>query len=355
VAPILFSPLILRDLTLRNRIVVSPMCQYSSPDGLANDWHMVHLGSRAVGGAALVFTEAAAVTAEGRISTEDLGLWNDEQAAAMAPIFAFIKAQGAATGVQLAHAGRKASRRPPFMGGGPLGESDGGWCGLAAPSASPFDEGYQVPDALDESRIRAVVAAFGDAARRALQAGAEAIELHAAHGYLLHEFMSPLSNQRDDCYGGSFDNRIRLVCEVVEAVRAVWPERLPLFVRISATDWTEGGWTVEDSTSLAVRLAGLGVDLIDCSSSGNVARASVPVGPGYQVAFADHIKRNSAIKTGAVGLITSPEQAEHIVRSGQADVVLLARELLRDPYWPLRAARVLGHPTFAPAQYLRAF
>jgi 2,4-dienoyl-CoA reductase-like NADH-dependent reductase (Old Yellow Enzyme family) len=355
VPPLLFTPFHLRDLTLRNRIVVSPMCQYSSDDGFATDWHLVHLGSRAVGGAAVVLTEATAIVPEGRISPDDLGIWKDEHVEMLARIFRFVDAHGAVPGMQLAHAGRKASTRAPFKGGGPLPVEAGGWTPIVAPSAMAFDDGYQTPVALDDAGIRRVIGGFVDAARRLLQAGAGMIEIHSAHGYLLHEFLSPLSNRRDDRYGGSFDGRIRLLCEVVEGVRTVWPERLPLMVRLSASDWTEGGWTVEDSASLAARLVSRGVDAIDCSSGGNVAHAKIPMGPGYQVSFAEHIRRVAGIPTAAVGLITSAEQAEHILRTAQADLVVLARELLRNPYWPLHAARALGDHPAAPPQYRRAF
>jgi len=330
------------------------MCQYSSEDGFASDWHLVHLGSRAVGGAAAVLTEAAAVSPEGRISPDDLGIWKDAHVDMLARIFRFVAEHGAAPGMQLSHAGRKASTRSPFKGGGPLSVAEGGWTPILGPSAIPFAEDYQTPAELDVEGIGTIVAAFTAAARRVLDAGGRIIEVHGAHGYLLHEFLSPLSNQRADRYGGSFDGRIRLLCEVVAGVRTVWPENLPLLVRISATDWTDGGWTLEDSASLAARLAPMGVDAIDCSSGGNVSRASIPVGPGYQVPFADEL-RKSGIVTAAVGLISSPEQAEHILRTGQADLIVLARALLRDPYWPLHAARTLGHTADVPPQYLRAF
>jgi 2,4-dienoyl-CoA reductase-like NADH-dependent reductase (Old Yellow Enzyme family) len=355
VPPLLFTPLPLRGVTLRNRILVSPMCQYSSADGFATDWHLVHLGSRAIGGAAAVLTEAAAVSPEGRISPDDLGIWKDAHIEMLARIFRFVEAHGAVPGMQLAHAGRKASTASPFKGGGPLSPEAGGWSPIAAASAVPFDDGYQTPAALDDKGIAHVIEGFVNAARRVLEAGGRMIEIHGAHGYLLHEFLSPLSNRRDDRYGGSFDARIRLLCEIVEGVRLVWPERLPLLVRLSASEWVDGGWTVEDSASLAARLGPLGVDAIDCSSGGNVAGVSIPVGPGYQVPFAAHIRRAAGIATAAVGLITSPEQAEHILRTGQADMVVLARALLRDPYWPLHAARALGHPPDVPPQYRRAF
>jgi 2,4-dienoyl-CoA reductase-like NADH-dependent reductase (Old Yellow Enzyme family) len=351
----LFSPLQQRDVTLRNRIVVSPMCEYSSRDGFANDWHLVHLSSRAVGGAGAVLTEAAAVTADGRISSVDLGIYSDDHVEPLARIFRFIDEQGAVPGMQLAHAGRKASTREPWNGGGPVPAEDGGWTPIWAPSAIPFREGWQVPRAMSVADIQGAVRAFAAAATRLFEAGGRIAEVHAAHGYLLHEFLSPLSNHRDDEYGGSFDNRTRIVNEVVEAIRAVWPERFPLWVRISSTDWTDGGWTIEDSVALARQLQDRGVDLVDCSSGGNVAHATIPIGPGYQVPFAERIRRDTGMPTGAVGLITEPEQAEAIVRSGQADVVLLARQMLRDPYWPLHAASALGEKPSVPTQYLRAF
>jgi 2,4-dienoyl-CoA reductase-like NADH-dependent reductase (Old Yellow Enzyme family) len=351
--PHLLEPLAIRDLTLAHRVIVSPMCQYSSDDGFANDWHFVHLGSRAVGGAALVFTEAAAVTADGRISPQDLGIWKDAHVPPLERIVRFIRAQGSRAGMQLAHSGRKGSTARPWSGGGAVPPEQGGWQPVG-PTAEPFAPGYPVPRALTEDEIAQIVGAFADAARRALAAGFEVVEVHAAHGYLLHEFLSPLSNTRTDRYGGSFDSRIRLTLEVVEAVRRVWPERLPLFVRISSTDWTPGGWDVGDSVQLARRLKPLGVDVIDCSSGGNVATAKIPIGPGYQVPFAERIRREADIATGAVGMITTAPQADQIVRSGQADCVLLARELLRDPYWPMHAAAQLGHAAAWPAQYLRA-
>jgi 2,4-dienoyl-CoA reductase-like NADH-dependent reductase (Old Yellow Enzyme family) len=351
----LHSPLALRGVTLRNRITVSPMCEYSSRDGFANDWHLVHLGSRAVGGAGLVLTEAAAVTADGRISPHDLGIYDDAHVEMLSRIFAFIERNGAVPGMQLAHAGRKASTARPWMGGGPLSPAEGGWEPISAPSAEAFRDGWQVPRAMTRADIALVVGSFAAAAGRVLAAGGKVIEIHAAHGYLLHEFLSPLSNRRDDEYGGAFDNRLRFLREVIDAVRRVWPERLPLFVRISSTEWVDGGWTVEDSVGLARDLASRGVDLIDCSSGGNVAQATIPVGPGYQVPFAERVRREAGILTGAVGLITEPHQAEQILQSGQADVIVMARQLLRDPYWPLHAAQTLGDPPPVPAQYLRAF
>jgi len=351
----LFSPLTLRGLTLRNRIVVSPMCQYSSDDGFANDWHFVHLSSRAVGGAALVLTEAAAVVPEGRISPDDLGIWKEEQIEMLARIFHFIEAQGAIPGMQLAHAGRKASTAAPFKGGKPLDESERGWKPIFAPSPLPFAEGYQAPQALETNEIARVCQAFAQAAQRAQRAGAKVIEIHSAHGYLLHSFLSPLSNQRTDQYGGSFENRTRFLRETVAAVRRVWPENYPLFVRISATDWVDGGWTIEDSVGLARELHSLGSDLIDCSSGGNRPKVEIPVGPGYQTEFARRIRTEAGIAAGAVGMISAPAQADQIIRLGQADVVLLAREFLRQPYWPLLAARTLGQPLFEPPPYDRAF
>jgi 2,4-dienoyl-CoA reductase-like NADH-dependent reductase (Old Yellow Enzyme family) len=350
----LFSPLPIRDLTLRNRIVVSPMCQYSSQDGFANDWHLVHLGSRAVGGAGLVFTEATAVTPNGRISPVDLGIWKDDHIETLSRITRFVKEQGAVSGIQLAHAGRKASTSPPWTGGASVGEEAGGWRPVA-PSEVAFDDDHRVPKALSEAGIAEVVQAFGKAARRSLEAGFQVIEIHAAHGYLLHEFLSPLSNRRTDRYGGSFENRARILVEVVEAVRGVWPERLPLFVRISATDWAEDGWDLDQSAELARVLKPLGVDLIDCSSGGLVPRVTIPIGAGYQVSFAERIKKEAHMMTGAVGLITAPEQADQIVRNGQADLVILARELLRDPYWPNRAAVKLHQDAAVPDQYARAW
>lgn len=343
------------DVHFRNRIVVSPMCQYSSEDGFANDWHLVHLGSRAVGGAALVFTEAAAVLPEGRISPEDLGIWKDAQVEMLARIFQFIEAQGAIAGMQLAHAGRKASTSAPWKGGKPLGQNENGWSPIYGASPLAFDEGYQVPEELDQAGIAQIIDAFAAAARRALEAGAKVVEIHAAHGYLLHSFLSPLSNRRIDQYGGSFTNRIRFLRETAKAIRRVWPEKYPLFVRISATDWTEGGWNGEDSVALAKQLDSLGVDLIDCSSGGNVPNAKIPIGAGYQVPFAAQIRSEAKIATGAVGLITSPQQADQIIRLGQADLVLMAREFLRRPYWPLHAAGPLHQTAEAPSQYGRAF
>ena len=350
----LFDALKIRGLTLVNRIVVSPMCEYSCTDGFANDWHLVHLGSRAAGGAGMVIAEATAVTANGRITPQDLGIWQDAHIEPLARITRFLHSQGSAAGIQLAHAGRKASTARPWEGGSKLTEAQGGWQDVAAPSAIPFSPDYPMPSALTEDGISAVVRSFGEAARRAAEAGFRVIEIHAAHGYLLHEFLSPLSNRRTDRYGGSFENRTRMVRETVEAVRRHWPERYPLFIRISATDWTEGGWDVEQSIELAKMVAGLGVDLVDCSSGGNIAGATIPLGPGYQAPFAERIRRDAKILTGAVGMITEPAQAEQILRSGQADLVILAREMLRNPYWAFRAAQELGQTISWPAQYLRA-
>lgn len=349
----LLDPLAIRGVTLRNRIVVSPMCQYSSIDGAANDWHVVHLGTRAVGGAGLVFTEATAVSDTGRISPQDLGVWADRHVEGLASVVRVIQAQGALAGIQLAHAGRKASVARPWEGGQQLGLDAGGW-ETVAPSAVPFKAGERTPAALTPGGIRAVVQDFEAAAVRARAAGFEVLEIHAAHGYLINEFLSPLSNHRTDAYGGSFENRTRLLREIVAAVRGSWPSSLPLFVRISATDWAEGGWDITQSIELARQLAALGVDLIDCSAGGLVPGVKIPLGPGYQVEFAARIRREAGVLTGAVGLITDPAQANAIIASGEADVVLLARQLLREPYWPLRAAKELGGVLAWPPQYLRA-
>jgi 2,4-dienoyl-CoA reductase-like NADH-dependent reductase (Old Yellow Enzyme family) len=350
----LFEPLTIRSITFRNRIFVSPMCQYSCEDGFANDWHFVHLGSRAVGGAGLVIAEATAVESRGRISPQDLGLWSDAHIEPLARIVRFIHSQGAVAGIQLAHAGRKASTLRPWDGAGRVDEKCGGWKDVVAPSASRFAPDYPMPVELSAEGIAGVVRAFGDAARRAGEAGYRVVEIHAAHGYLLNSFVSPLTNHRVDEYGGSFENRTRIVREVAEAVRRNWPEQYPLFIRISATDWTEGGWDVEQSVELARSLRPLGVDLVDCSSGGNIASAKIPLAPGYQTLFAAQIRQETGMLTGAVGLITSAVQAEQILRSGQADVVLLARQMLRDPYWPLHAAIELGRTESWPVQYLRA-
>jgi 2,4-dienoyl-CoA reductase-like NADH-dependent reductase (Old Yellow Enzyme family) len=352
----LFEPLQLREVELPHRIVVSPMCQYScvGNDGLATDWHLVHLGTRAVGRAAAVIAEATAVTADGRISPVDLGIWSDAHIEPLRRAFSFVEQQGSVPGIQLAHAGRKASTSEPWKGGHPISPQEGGWTPIMGPSAVRFADGYQVPHALSIPEIASIVEAFAAAACRAEAAGARLIELHAAHGYLLHSFLSPLSNHRTDQYGGSFANRARIVCEVVTAVRHVWPEKYPLLVRISATDWIEGGWTVQDSVMLAKTLKPLGVDLFDCSSGGNVYGAKIPVGPGYQAAFAEQVRREAGMLTAAVGMITEPAQADHIIRSGHADLVVVARQFLRDPYWPLTAARALGQEIKWPIQYERA-
>ena len=350
----LFSPLTIRDVVFRNRIAVSPMCQYSCEDGFASDWHLVHLGSRAVGGAALVMAEATAVEARGRISPQDLGIWKDEHIAAFAPIAHFIRERGAVPGVQLAHAGRKASTQRPWEGGRLLLPQQGGWRPVA-PSAIPFHPNDPAPEELSAEGIHAIVDAFADAANRALKAGFQVVEIHSAHGYLSHEFLSPLTNRRTDQYGGSFENRTRFTCEIVNAVRRVWPASLPLLLRISATDWTEGGWSPDDSVQLAKLVKPFGVDAIDCSSGGIASSILIEAKPGYQVPFAAKVRREADILTGAVGMITEPVHANSIVADGEADLVLLARELLRDPYWPIHAARTLGRQPEPPVQYARAF
>ncbi|HEY4109047.1 NADPH dehydrogenase NamA [Puia sp.] len=350
----LFSPLTIRDIILGNRIVVSPMCQYSANDGMAGDWHLVHLGSRAVGGAGLVFTEATAVSPEGRISPQDLGIWKDEHIEGLRRIVKFVRAQGSEIGIQLAHAGRKASVRAPWNGNKLVPESEGGWSVLA-PSPVAYNEHYGQPVELTIAGIRQVVDDFKAAARRAMLAGFKVLEIHAAHGYLIHQFLSPLSNQRRDEYGGSFENRTRLLTEIVDAVRGGWPSGYPLFVRISATDWAEGGWSVDEAVRLAGVLKEIGVDLIDCSSGGLVPHQNIAVGPGYQVAFSQRIREASGALTGAVGIITNAVQAETIIATGQADLVILARQLLRDPYFPLHAADELRHKDIHwPLQYERA-
>ena len=350
----LFSPMTLRGVTFRNRIGVSPMCQYSSENGLANDWHLVHLGQFAVGGAALVFTEAAAVVAEGRISPQDLGIWDDAHIPMLQRITHFIEAQGAVPGIQLAHAGRKSSTNRPWDGSGTVTPEHGGWTEVMAPSAIAFSESYPQPQAMTTGGIARVIDAFRDATVRALTAGFRVIELHAAHGYLIHEFLSPLSNNRTDSYGGSLENRARFCLEVVAAMRSVLPDSAPLVVRISATDWAEGGWNVEESVQLCIWLKAAGVDLIDVSSGGLASGVRIPLGPGYQVPFAKQVRDGSGIATATVGLITTAEQAEQIVSSGDADMVLLARELLRQPHWPLLAAHTLGASFPWPVQYERA-
>lgn len=354
-APHLFSPLTLRSVTLRNRIGVSPMCQYSATDGFANDWHYVHLGSRAVGGAGLVIVEATAVAPEGRITPGCLGLWSDKHIAPLARIAKFVKEHGAVAGIQIAHAGRKASADLPWNGGKHLSEAQGGWPTIA-PSAIPFGGDLtKVPQALTEADILRVQDDVVATARRALTAGFEWLELHAAHGYLFNSFLSPLTNQRSDKYGGSFENRSRLLLDTTRAVRKVWSDHLPLTVRISAIDWKEGGWQIEDSIALAKLLQAEGVDLMDCSSGGLVPDAKITVKPGYQVPFAEQIRRDAKIPTAAVGFITDAKQADDIIRNGQADVVLLARQMLVDPYWPAHAAKALGHRLLPPNQYARAW
>jgi 2,4-dienoyl-CoA reductase-like NADH-dependent reductase (Old Yellow Enzyme family) len=355
--PHLLEPLTVRGVTLRNRVGVSPMCQYSSENGLANDWHLAHLGARAAGGAGLVHVEATAVSDVGRISPGDMGLWSAEHVEPLARVARFVKSQGAVAAIQLAHAGRKASMSVPWEGDRPIADADGGWTPLA-PSAVPFDDGWRVPKAMTVDDIAAVVRQFRDAAERAVAAGFEWLELHYAHGYLVHSFLSPIANKRSDDYGGSFDDRCRVAVEIVRAVRRVWPQRLPLAARLSCSDWrdVEGdGWTLEDSIALAKRLAQEGVDLIDCSSGGIAPRVKIPVAPGYQVQFADAIKREVEVLTAAVGMITEPKQANDIVAGGRADMVNLAREMLRDPNFAIRAARALGHAPPVPKQYARAW
>ena len=350
--PTLFDPFTTRGLVLPHRIIVSPMCEYSSVDGFATDWHLVHLGSRAVGGAALVITEATAVTAEGRISPYDLGIYKDAHVEMLQRIIGFIHGQGSAAGMQLAHAGRKASTARPWEGGSAVAEPEGGWIPVA-PGSEPFSKTFPIPRALETEEIRGIVDAFRDAAIRARDAGFDMLELHGAHGYLIHEFLSPITNKRTDRYGGSFENRIRLCVEVTDAVREVWPEHSPLWLRISATDWVPGGWDVDEAVELARRVREHGVDLIDCSSGGLALNQQIRLGPGYQVPFAERIRREAHIATGAVGLITTAQQADEIIRQEKADCVLLAREMLRDPYFPLHAAQQLGVKLPWPAQYLR--
>jgi 2,4-dienoyl-CoA reductase-like NADH-dependent reductase (Old Yellow Enzyme family) len=356
----LFDPYKVCGITLRNRIGVSPMCEYSADDGMPNDWHLVHLGSRAVGGAGLVMTEATAIEPQGRISPQDTGLWSEAHAEKWARITRFIASQGAVPGIQLAHAGRKASTLRPWdqERGAAAGVPDasGGWEPVG-PSALAFDDGYRIPRAMTQSEIGETVRLFAEAAQRSDAAGFDWLELHAAHGYLMHSFLSPLSNTRTDEYGGGFENRIRFTVETTRAVRSVWPQHKPLAIRFSCTDWAEGGWTLEETVELSRRVKAEGVDLVDCSSGGGVPHVHIPVGPGYQVPFAETVRRDAGIATAAVGLITAPAQADQIIRSGQADLVLLARESLRDPYWPLHAARTLGLADKAavPVQYTRAF
>ena len=350
----LFSPLKIRAIELKNRITVSPMCQYSSKNGFPTDWHLVHLGSYAVGGAGLILTEATAVSPEGRISPDDAGIWNDEQANAYKRITAFIKSQNSIPGIQLAHAGRKASTYSPWKGTGEVKIENGGWLTLA-PSPIPFADNFPLPKEMNENDIKLVINQFADAAKRSVDAGFEVIELHFAHGYLVHEFLSPLSNKRTDQYGGNLQNRCRFAIELAKSVRKIIPDGTPLFARISSTDWVEGGWDIDQSIQLAVWLKEVGVELIDCSSGGNISNAKIPIGPGYQIPFAEKIKNQANILTGGVGLITTAEQAEQIINSAQADIVLLAREMLRDPYWALHAAIKLNVDlNDYPKQYLRS-
>lgn len=349
----LFTPITLRSVSFRNRIFVSPMCQYSSRDGLPTDWHLVHLGTRAVGGAGLVMVEASAVSPAGRISPDDSGIWKDDQAEAFKPIARFIREQGAVSGIQLAHAGRKASTDAPWRGGGPLPPGEQCWQPLA-PSAIPYDSDYQVPLELTAADLDEIEEQFRSATRRAIESGFQVVEIHMAHGYLLHEFLSPLSNQRTDEYGGTLENRLRFPLRIAKAVRETWPADLPLFVRIPSRDWAAGGWDLGHSVLLSRRLKILGADLIDCSSGFIVPDEPFPSGPGFQVPFAAAIRKELAMPTAAVGYITDPAQAEQIVATGQADAVFLARQMLRDPYWPLHAARSLGVDIQWPDQYLRA-
>lgn len=349
----LFTPFHLRELTFKNRIFVSPMCQYSSKDGMPTDWHLVHLGSRAVGGAGLVMVEATAVSAQGRISPDDSGIWSADHARAFAPIARFIKEQGAVPGIQLAHAGRKASTDLPWKGSGPLDANHRGWQTIA-PSPVPFAGNFPSPREATTQDLEIILGQFASAARRSAEAGFEVVEIHMAHGYLLHEFLSPLSNLRADDFGGSLENRCRFPLRVAKAVREIWPEHLPVFVRVSATDWMEGGWDLEQTVELVRSLKAMGVDLIDCSSGGLAPEAAPPFGPGFQTPFATEIRKQVGIATGAVGFITAPAQAEHIVATGLADAVFLAREMLREPYWPLHAAKALRVEADWPSQYERA-
>lgn len=351
----LFEPIKIREVTFRNRIAVSPMCQYSSTNGYANEWHLIHLTSRAVGGAGLVITEAAAIEPKGRISPQDLGIWSDKHIEYLAKIVQSIDKYGAVAGIQLAHAGRKASTAKPSRGGKPVDESQEGWRPVISSSAIPFSSEHQTPEALTIEGIQQIINAFVEAARRSAQAGFKVIEIHAAHGYLIHQFLSPLVNQREDEYGGSFENRIRLLVEIVERVRRILSDKYLLWVRISATDWVENGWDIEQSIALSQKLKSLGVDVIDTSSGGIIPGVNIPLKPGYQTDFAERIRRKAGIATGAVGLITSPEQADEIIRTGKADIVLLGRELLRNPYWAHLAAKQLGHEKLWPLQYDRAW
>ncbi len=350
----LFDPLTIRSVTLRNRIGVSPMCQYSYTDGFSNDWQLVHLGARASGGAGLVIAEATAVEPRGRITPYDAGIWDDAHIAPLKKVTEFIKSQGAVAGIQIAHAGRKGSTDKPWAGGNPIPKEDERWWQTVAPSAIPYSPQYQTPHELTISEIKEIQSLFVAAAWRSLEAGFEWLELHAAHGYLIHEFFSPHSNHRTDEYGGSFENRIRFMLETLQAIQTVWPKELPLTTRISGTDWSEGGWTINDSVELAKILKGMGVDLVDCSSGGNVSHAKVPVGAGYQVPISEAVRHKANIATASVGMITSPQHADEIIRNGRADLVLLGREFLRDAYWPLHAAKNLGVDFNPPPQYLRA-
>jgi 2,4-dienoyl-CoA reductase-like NADH-dependent reductase (Old Yellow Enzyme family) len=354
--PLLFDPITLRSVTIRNRIGVSPMCQYSCVDGVVGDWHLVHLGSRAIGGAGLVMAEATGVSPEGRISPSDTGIWKDEHVDRWRPVVRFLTEHGAVPAIQLAHAGMKASTVAPWLGGKEVPIKEGGWQPIGV-TGRPFTDGYPTPRAMTVADIDMVCKQFGEAVQRSLDAGFKVIEIHSAHGYLFHSFLSPLTNTRTDEYGGTFENRTRFLLRVVKEARAILPQDLPLVVRLSCSDWVEGGWTIGDSVQLAILLKAMGVDLIDCSSGGAAPQAKIPLGPGYQTTFAAQIRRDSQIPTASVGMITSPHQAETILRTGQADMVFLARELLRDPYWPARAAQTLGADTkpWVPIQYQRAW
>jgi 2,4-dienoyl-CoA reductase-like NADH-dependent reductase (Old Yellow Enzyme family) len=353
--PHLFEPFTLRGVTLRNRIGIPPMCQYSYQDGFSNEWQLVHLGTRAAGGAGLIIAEAAAVEPRGRITPNDVGIWSDAHIEPLAKVSHIIKSQGAVAGIQIAHAGRKANTNRPWDGGSPISENDPRWWQVIGPSAIAFSSRHQTPKEMTLEDIQATQQLFRQAAERTLAAGFEWLELHAAHGYLIHSFYSPLSNHREDAYGGSFENRVRFLLETVQTMRAVWPERLPFTVRISGTDWHEYGWTVEDSVVLGKMLKQNGVDLVDCSSGGNAPDATIPFGPNYQVHISESVRGQAGIPTAAVGLITQARQADQIIRDGQADIVLLGREMLRNPTWPIQAAKELGYTAPIPAQYLRAY
>lgn len=353
-SPALFTPFRLRDTTFANRIGVSPMCQYSAANGFINDWHVSHLGARAAGGPGLVIVEATAVEADGRITPGCTGIWSDAHIEGLKRLASLIQSQGSIPGIQIGHAGRKASTQVPWLGGNPLTPAEGAWPTIA-PSAIPFDTGWHTPRALTIDEIHSLTESFIQAAKRALAAGFKVLEIHGAHGYLISEFLSPLTNLRTDEYGGSFENRTRFLRETITAVRTVWPASLPLFLRISATDWAEGGWASDDSVALAALVKPLGIDLMDCSSGGVVANAKMQLGPGYQVPFASAVRNNAGLPTAAVGMITEPQQANDIIEQGHADLVLLAREFLRDPYWPIHAAKALGVTPRVPNQYLRAF